>query len=298
MYERGAASGKSGARINVDANGDVTLDIGTPEVGPGIATVCQQLVAEALGVPLQRVQVRAEDTNSVPYDAGTGGSKSTNSTGHAAHRAALVARDALAVAAAQRLGVAVEQLHLEEERFVGPGGREVSLGDAASVASGGSYSHLEEFEPPTQPLITSFCAQVAEVEVDPETGRVAVKRLVTAHDVGTIINDTAHQGQIEGGLIQGQGFALMEETAVEEGRITTANLGDFKLPSIADIPEATTVLLDNPTGPAPFQGKAIGEIPNVPTASAIANAVADAVGVRVFQLPITPEAVLEGLQQK
>ena len=121
---------------------------------------------------------------------------------------------------------------------------------------------------------------------------------MTAHDVGTIINDVAHQGQIDGGLVQGQGFALMEETPIEDGRVATANLGDFKLPSVADIPELTTVLVDNPTGPAPLQGKAIGEIPNVPTASAIANAVFDAVGVRIYQLPITPEAVLEGLRKK
>ena len=88
----------------------------------------------------------------------------------------------------------------------------------------------------------------------------------------------------------------MEETPIEDGRVSTVNLGDFKLPTIMDIAELTTILVDNPTGPAPFQGKAIGEIPNVPTASAIANAVFDAVGVRLYQLPITPEAVIEGLK--
>jgi len=297
VYERAAASGKSSARITIDPSGDVVLDIGTPDVGPGIATVCQQVVTETLGVGLDRVRVRADDTDSVPYDAGTGGSKSTNSTGHAAHRAALAARDALAAVAAQQLGAAPGQVHLEEGRFVGPDGREVSLGEAAAAASsGGAYSQLVEFEPPTQPPVTSFCAQVAEVEVDPDTGRVVVKRLITAHDVGTIINDIAHQGQIDGGLVQGQGFALMEETPLDDGRVSTVNLGDFKLPTIMDIPELTTVLLDNPTGPAPFHGKAIGEIPNVPTASAIANAVYDAVGVRIYELPITPEAVIAGMK--
>ncbi len=297
VYERSAASGKSSARIHIDRGGAVILDIGTPDVGPGIATVCQQIVAEALGVGLDRVRVRADDTDSVPYDAGTGGSKSTNSTGHAAHRAALEARDALTAVAAQRLGCTVEQVRIEEGRFVGPDGRDVPLGEAAAAASGGdSYSRLVEFEPPPQPPVTSFCVQVAEVEVDPHTGQVQVRRHITAHDVGTIINDIAHQGQIDGGLVQGQGFALMVETPIEDGRVSTANLGDFKLPTTMDIPELTTVLLDNPTGPAPFHGKAIGEIPNVPTASAIANAVYDAIGVRIFELPIAPEAVIKGMR--
>ena len=294
IYERAAASGRSSALITIDAEGGVTVHIGTPDVGPGIATVCQQVVAEALNLPLGRVGVRVDDTDSLPYDAGTGGSKSTNSTGHAAHRAALEARAELAAMAADRLSCAAEQLRLEGGRFVSPDGRSASLGDLAQAAAPGDgpYAHLVEFEPAGERNVTSFCAQVAEVEVDPDTGRVHVQRLVTAHDVGTIINAIAHQGQIDGGVINGLGFGLMEETPIEDGRVSTANLGDFKLPTMMDVPELTTVLLENPEGPAPFHGKAIGEIPNVPTAAAIANAVHDAVGVRVFELPISPERVL------
>ena len=137
VYERAAASGKSSARITVEPNGEVVLDIGTPDVGPGIATVCQQVVAETLGVGLDRVRVRTDDTDSVPYDAGTGGSKSTNSTGHAAHRAALEARDALAGCRGAAAARGARPGPSEEGRFVAPDGRNVPLGEAASAAAGG-----------------------------------------------------------------------------------------------------------------------------------------------------------------
>jgi CO/xanthine dehydrogenase Mo-binding subunit len=143
--------------------------------------------------------------------------------------------------------------------------------------------------------MTSFCAQVAEVEVDPDTGQVTVKKMVTAHDVGTILNPLTHQGQIDGGMIQGLGYALMEELRVEDGQISTLSLGDYKIPTIPDIPELVTVLLDPGPGLAPYQSKGIGESSNIPVAAAIANAVADAVGVRITDLPITAEKVFAAL---
>lgn len=120
--------------------------------------------------------------------------------------------------------------------------------------------------------------------------------MVTAHDVGTILNPLTHQGQIEGGMVQGLGYALMEELLVEEGRISTLSLGDYKIPTIKDIPELVTVLLEPGAGPAPYQGKGIGESSNTPVAAAIANAVFDAVGVRIMDLPLTAEKVFAALQ--
>ena len=146
--------------------------------------------------------------------------------------------------------------------------------------------------------VTSFCAQVAEVEVDPETGQVRVIRIITVHDVGTVLNPITHQGQIEGGVVHGLGYALMEELKAEEGRVSTLSLGEYKIPNTMDIPELVTVLLESPSGPAPYQGKAIGEISNVPLAAAIANAVHDAVGARILDLPITAEKVLATLESK
>lgn len=146
--------------------------------------------------------------------------------------------------------------------------------------------------------VTSFGAQVAEVAVDPTTGQVTVRRITTAHDVGTIINPIGHQGQIEGGLVQGLGFALMEELRTEDGRISTLSLGDFKLPTIQDIPPLTTVLLEEPVGPGPFNAKAIGEGSISPVAPAIANAVADACGVRITELPLTAEKIFFALRDR
>ena len=134
--------------------------------------------------------------------------------------------------------------------------------------------------------------------MDPETGQVTVLKIVTAHDVGTVLNPLTHQGQIEGGVIQGLGYALMEEISIEDGRISTLSLGDYKIPTMPDIPILETVLLESPSGPAPFDSKGIGESSNVPVAGAIANAVYDAAGVRILDLPITAEKVLRALQEK
>ena len=142
---------------------------------------------------------------------------------------------------------------------------------------------------------TSFVAHFAEVAVDRETGQVRLRRIVTAHDVGTIVNPIAHQGQIEGGLIQAVGQAMSERIVLKDGAVITAHLGDYKLPTITDIPELETVLLPGGSGAAPFSTTAIGEMSNVALPAAITNAVFDAVGVRLHELPVSAEKVLEGL---
>jgi len=146
--------------------------------------------------------------------------------------------------------------------------------------------------------VTYICAQVAEVEVDPETGEMQLHRFITAHDVGTVINPITHQGQIDGGVIMGLGQALMEELVMEGGQVTNANLGNYKLPTAADIPELETVLVRSSGGVGPYGAKAIGELANNSPPAAIANAVADAVGVRLFELPITAEKIYHALKEK
>ena len=146
--------------------------------------------------------------------------------------------------------------------------------------------------------VTGFVAHFAEVEVDRETGQVRLRRIVTAHDVGTVINPILHQGQIEGGLIQALGQAMSEQIVLKEGAVITAHLGDYKLPTIMDIPELETVLLPGGIGPAPFETAAIGEMSNVAVPAAITNAVFDAVGVRLVELPVSAEKVLEGMSEK
>jgi CO/xanthine dehydrogenase Mo-binding subunit len=139
---------------------------------------------------------------------------------------------------------------------------------------------------------------VAEVEVDRETGQVAVRKLVSAHDVGAIINPVTHQGQIDGGATTGIGMALTEEFVLAEGQIVNPHLGDYKMPTVADIPALETVLVESGGGRGPHGAKAIGEWSNNTPPAAIANAVADAVGVRVYELPVTSERVYRAMQEQ
>src|SRR5438093_1200286 len=167
----------------------------------------------------------------------------------------------------------------------------------AVTASGAPISFARTTEA-KEPDVTCFSAQVAEVEVDPETGAIKVRKFVTAHDVGTIHNPMTHQGQIDGAIMQGVGYALMEQLASEEGHISTLSMGEVKTPTMQDMPALVTVLVESPGGNGPYGAKTIGEQPLPPVAPAIANAVYDAVGVRIQDLPITAEKVLAALQQR
>ena len=300
VYERPSGAGKSGAAITVEANGSVTVDLGVPDVGPGIHTVVQQIVGEVLDLPRERVNVRVEDTDKSPYDSGTGGSKSTNSVGTAAYQAVTEVKEKLLALAAERIGCKPENITAQNGRYVAPGSKPMSFTEIMRLAveqNGAALTHLSIYEPARAP-ITSFAAQVAEVEVDPVTGQVKVKKLTTVHDSGTVLNHLSYQGQVDGGVITGLGFALMEDSSLVDGKMATANLGEFKMATAADVPKLTTVLMESPTGPSPYQGKAIAEIPNVPTAAAIANAIEDAVGVRLYDLPLTSEKVYAALNGK
>jgi CO/xanthine dehydrogenase Mo-binding subunit len=269
-----------------------------PDDGPGIHTVVQQIVGEVLDLARERVKICVEDTDRSPYDSGTGGSKSTNSVGTAAYQAVSELKEKLISLAAARLGCKPDELRESKGRYTAPGEKSIRFGDIIRLAvqqNGGAITHLSVYEPSRAP-ITSFAAQVAEVEVDPGTGQVKVKKLTTVHDSGKVLNHLTYQGQVDGGVVTGLGFALMEDSSLVDGRMAAANLGEFKMPTVADVPKLTTVLVEAATGPTPFQGKAIAEIPNVPTAAAIANAIQDATGVRLFDLPLTSEKIYAALQ--
>jgi CO/xanthine dehydrogenase Mo-binding subunit len=175
--------------------------------------------------------------------------------------------------------------------------RRLSLAETTAQAGGGQPVRVTaELDLEQVHDVMYFCAQIAEVEADPETGAVKLVRLVSAHDVGTIINPITHQGQIDGGVTTGVGLALTEELILEDGRVANGNLGEYKLPSIADIPVLETVLVTSGGGTGPYEAKAIGELANNATPAAIANAVADALGARLFELPVTAERVLSALE--
>jgi carbon-monoxide dehydrogenase large subunit len=297
VYERPSGAGRSGAAITVEADAGVTVNLGVPDVGPGIHTVVQQIVGEVLDLPRERVKICVEDTDSSPYDSGTGGSKSTNSVGTAAYQTVSEVKEKILALAAERIGCKPENIKAQNGRYSAPGSKPMSFSDLMRVAveqNRGPMTHLSVYEPSRAP-ITSFAAQVAEVEVDPGTGQVKVKKLTTVHDSGTVLNHLSYQGQVDGGVITGLGFALMEDSSLVDGKMSTANLGEFKMPTTADLPKLTTVLMEAAIGPTPFQGKAIAEIPNVPTAAAIANAIEDAVGVRLYDLPLTSEKIYAAL---
>jgi CO/xanthine dehydrogenase Mo-binding subunit len=257
------------------------------------------MVAETWGVPLDRVRVIHGDTDSVPADVGSGGSSITNSAGHAAIAASRKVQEQLAPLAAQLLGVPEAEWRDGAWRAVGRAdGRAISVEELATkvVREGDERAHAQLSQAPERSPNQPFCGQAAEVEVDPETGQVQLRKLVTVQDVATIINEIGHQGQIDGCVVQGIGLALMEEVGLEEGRVTTQNLGEYKLPTIRDIPELVTINVRADSGPGPFNANGIGETPHVPTAAAIANAVADAIGAPIRELPITADRVLDAIE--
>ncbi len=294
MYERGTGAGKGWIVVTVELDGRFTVFTVSGDQGTGLRNILCQTVASEMDVPVDRVSCRVGNTSEVPYsvDIGFGGSRSTNIGGHAVIQACTEMKEKLVPQAAQMLQCTGAEVQYKAGKFWTGNKRRktIQLSDVVG-ATGGSVTVNVEVEVPRSGSSTSFVAQVAEVEVDPETGRVQLHRFVTAHDVGTIINPLGHQGQIDGGLMMAIGTALMEELPQENGKITAQNLGEYKMPNIRDIPELKTVLVPSQDGPGPYDAKGIGEHANVIAPAAIANAVANAAGVRLFQLPITAEKV-------
>ncbi len=282
MCHRHIGVGFTNARVRLETDGRVSLVIGLPDTGTGAHMVLRQVVAEVLGLSIDEVQIELATTDTFETDSGVGGSRVTHTGGRAAYHAAEALK---------------EQIRAETAKLAMPTASLAALAQAAARA-GRTLEASYFYDAKAHGAVTSFTAQVAEVSVDPTTGHVTVRRFTTAHDVGTIINPIGHQGQIEGGLIQGLGFALMEEMKTDEGRISTLSLGDFKLPTIRDVPPLTTVILEDPVGPGPFRAKAIGEGSISAVAPAVANAVADACGVRILDLPITAEKVYFALKAR
>jgi xanthine dehydrogenase molybdenum-binding subunit len=299
MYERGTGSGKVWVVLTAELDGSFTVLTVAGDQGTGLRNVLCQTVAAEMDVPYGQVRCRVGNTAEVPYnvDVGFGGSRSTNINGHAAIQACGELRGKLLEQAAQMLGRAKEDLLYKGGRFSTKENHRqfLSLREVISAA-GGAMTVSVELEVPRKGSSTSFVAQVAEVEIDPETGRVKLHRFVTAHDVGTIINPISHQGQIDGAAMMAIGTSLMEELVADNGKIITTNLGEYKIPNVADIPKFKTVLVHSRGGPGPYEAKGIGEHANVSPPAAIANAVQDAVGVRVFDLPITAEKIFKAMR--
>jgi len=293
IAERTTAGGESNAAVTLSPDGSILVHTSIFEPGTGTYTLLRQIVAEELHMQADNIQVQVWDTDGVAFDTGVGGSRVTRVAGLAAYQAARAASRELLSTAADLLGWPEEQMTLRGLEVIRqdtgesrPWGPMLERVGRAVVGNG----HVQEAAPSP---ITSFTAQVAEVSVDPETGEVALLRFTTAHDAGTVLNPVDHQGQINGAVVQSLGYALTEELLVEEGRVTSATFGEYKILSMKDIPDLETVVLESGTGPGPYNAKGIGENPLGPVAPAIANAVQDAIGARIKDLPITAEKVYQ-----
>ncbi|ETX06569.1 MAG: hypothetical protein ETSY2_16325 [Candidatus Entotheonella gemina] len=299
MYDREpGAFGPSSATLTLNADASLTLMTGAADTGTGSYTILQQIVAEEFQLPPDAVRVVQGDTDTASWEVGAGGSRLTHMAGQSTLLAVRELKDALIALAARKLGQAADAIQFQAGQCRTGDGQQLDLKAlAAWTAEQGErpLSRVGNYVP--DPVdVTSFCAQVAEVEVDADTGQVTLRKLTTAHDVGTILNPLTHQGQIEGGVAQGVGHALTEHLMIQDGAVTNLNLGEYKLPTVMDIPELKTVLVESQAGPAPYAGKAVGEHSNVAIPAAVANAVYDAVGVRLMDLPITAEKVYRGLK--
>ena len=309
------AANPSAATVKVNTDGTATLLTGTVETGQGALTVLGQIAAEALGIATDDVHVVSADTDATPMDTGAIASRTTYVTGNAIIKAAEQAREILFEAAAPMLSVKPEQLEARDRKIqvMGFPQQYKTIGEVAhhseivigrpAIGSGSYNPPTVEMDPETgqgKPFSTYvYATQIADVEVDDETGEVEVLRIVAAHDCGTPINPMLVEGQIQGGISMGVGFALQEEILFKDGKQVNPNLTNYIMPTSLDMPELEVEMVDNydPTGP--FGAKGAGEPTAVPTAAAIMNAIYDAVGVRITSLPATSEKVLSAiLEQK
>ncbi len=289
------------AACRLETDGSITVIVGTVDL-TGSDTSLSMIAAEGLQMSPASVNVVHDNTDTMPYSGGTGGSKTTYSMGPAVLAAARDARSQILTTAAEMLEAAPGDLEIEGDKVVvrGAPGRSVELARIASE----SMQFAGRYEPVygrgraaikfSSPM---FTAHLAKVAVDPETGEVRVLDYVAAQDVGFAINPAEVEGQITGGVTQGIGWALFEGLVYDEnGQALTTTLMDYALPHIEDIPNITPILVEIPSALGPFGAKGVGEPPVVPVGAAVANAVFDAVGVRTTQLPITSEQLFKAMR--
>jgi CO/xanthine dehydrogenase Mo-binding subunit len=286
------------ATVAIAADGSCTVYCGTVDMGQGSTTAMAQIAAETLGLEAEAVQVIAPDTDVTPYDMGTLGSRSTFHMGHAVRLAAAEAKTKLAALAAET-GVAPDTNLPVAELFRRKYGMQ-----AGTVVGSGSY--LPSYAPPDHatgqtPNATPFWmigGSAAEIEVDTETGLVRVLRLITVADAGTPVNPRILETQLTGAAIQHLGMTLFENMEFTDGQLRNPNFAEYKIPGIRDLPEQLTAeIVDAVQESGPYGAKGVGETGTFAVAPAIANALDDAVGVRLMELPITPEAVYRGLRR-
>jgi carbon-monoxide dehydrogenase large subunit len=324
MHKSTVTPSSSAAFVKLNEDASVTLLCSAVEMGQGASTALAQIASEELGIPVEKIAVVRPDTDVTPYDMASVSSRSTFFAGNAVRRAAADAREQLLQIAAEILeanpkdlviesgkimvrgvpekAIPITDLPLGEAFYVGvKGGR----GRGRPVLGRGSFT-VEDATPldretgqgKNPSAFWMYATQAAEVEVDPRSGRVKVLRISSAHDVGKSIHPLSIEGQIQGALVMGVGTALFEEMELENGKVKNPTFAEYKLPSALDAPEMIPIIVEEPHAQGPFGAKGLGEPALAPAAAAIGNAIYAAVGVRIKDLPITPEKIMDGLRKK
>lgn len=302
------------AFVKVNQDGTANLYIGTADIGQGSTTVMAQIAAEELGILYNQVTVVAADTKLTPFDLGTVASRVTYIVGNAVKRAAAAAKAILLEVAAEDLKVSPEGLAAGDGAIYIKGlpERRLAIKDVAQKAymgKGRPPIGAGSFNPVTTMLDNEtghgkpygtyvFATQIAEVEVDTETGEVELLQITAVHDCGKAINPLLSEGQVEGGVAMGIGYGLMEDMVIQQGKVKNPQFTDYIVPTSLDVPPIITGLVERAEPTGPFGAKGIGEPSLLPTAPAIVNAIQNAVGVRIRSLPATPEKILKALKEQ
>jgi CO/xanthine dehydrogenase Mo-binding subunit len=307
-----------GATAYVRINSDLGIDLitGEADIGQGSNTIFAQIVAEVLGVSAGEIRPVPLDTDHSPFGLGTFASRVTTIGGKAVQMAAEDAKRQLLEISAEHMEANVNDLECSGGKIYVKGSSEsgMEIGEVGKLAfnssGGASITGVGKYVVPPTVVIPdktkygnissaySFGVQVAEVQVNPDTGKVNILRVMSVHDSGRIINPMLAEGQIEGGVSQGIGYSLLEEIVRQDGKVLNNDFTDYRMPTIYDVPKISSQFVEIPDPHGPFGAKGLGEITLVPTAAAIANAIYDAVGIRLKEVPFTPEKVLKALRTK
>lgn len=287
---------ESSAYANVDADGTVSLVVGSVDIGGQRAALAMQF-AETMGIPYESVRPLVADTNSVGFTATTGGSRVTFASGWAVHEAALDVQRELETRAASIWEVDRELVSYDNDGVIrGPDGRSFTFQEIAAELpdTGGRVQGRADVKPGG--VGAALAAHIVDVEVDPETGKVDILRYTAVQDVGTAVHPSYVEGQIQGGAAQGIGMALSEEYVFDEsGNMRNASFLDYRMPTALDLPNIDTVLVEVPNPGHPYGVRGVGEVPIIPPLAAVANAIYDAIGVRMPRIPASPQVILEEL---
>jgi 4-hydroxybenzoyl-CoA reductase subunit alpha len=307
---------QSGVQLRLDRQGGVCVMCGSTDIGQGSDSILAYIVAEVLGIDPFDIRVITADTDLTPVDLGSYSSRVTLMTGNAAIQAAERARELLVMAVAEKLGVPIENLSLAERRVFDVENPEVGVSFAEAIVLAeskfGTIGTVGSYTPPRSPgkfkgsgvgpsPAYSYSAAVAEVDVNPDTGIVVVERVWIAHDIGRSINPMLVMGQVEGSVYMGLGEILMEEMVYRENRNVIhkfPSMLEYKSPTTMEMCDVKTYLIEDPDPNGPYGAKEVGQGPLLPVPPAVANAVYNAVGVRIDEVPITPEKVMRALKDK